>query len=125
MTALKIKRLIKQANTFSAYFARIEKIFDYSLKELGHRIRQDMILPTCKKHDLEFYSDGSVFFFVRGELDISATDGIMQNSLNENEAHKIFKEAGLDHIFPLLELEVLNNKRLGYYVSEIRKDEFK
>lgn len=106
--------------------ADIEDRFEDSLQELGLQIRNEVVLPACKKHGLKFLSGNGNFFFQRDkEVYADVLD------LPDNEVGKAIR--------PILELlnqavtigtfltvsaspmftEVTRHNHLGHYVGRV------
>ena len=87
----------------------LQKKFDEDVSALAEKLRQEVIIPVCKKHRLKFLSGMGRFFFYRGEKTYNDTHDHMSDSLRED----------LKPIFDLLNTEVSHNQYLGYYVDDV------
>jgi hypothetical protein len=85
--------------------------FEADLDTLGHRIRKEVIIPACKKHDLSFYSRSGDFYFAKGK----ATCGSVSDPF-----HDKLSDAALETVRPILKLlnmETSHGQYLGYKVA--------
>lgn len=90
--------------------------FDQTISELGEEIRKQVIIPVCKRNKLEFISGMGRFFF---------TTNLGKDIGDASEAEGTRLERVLKPIFDLLNEEVSHNQYLGYFVSDVRKDDLK
>ncbi len=89
----------------------LQKKFEENISALADQIREDVIIPVCKKHKLIFISGMGSFFFARGDKTYTDTHDRMSDSLRED----------LVPILNLLNTEVTHNQYLGFYVDDVRK----
>ena len=90
--------------------ADIEDRFEDSLQELGRRIRNEVVLPACKKHGLTYLCGNGSCYFIRGKEAYS--DAF---NLPDNKAGKEIRP-----ILEMLDTQVSYGKYLGYYVASVR-----
>lgn len=88
--------------------------FDQLIHDTAERARQEVIIPFCKEHGLDFYSGMGTWFF-------AAPD-----SANISDAWDA-QEAGYDHdtfeeIFKVLRLEVTHNSDLGDWMEGYQRN---
>jgi hypothetical protein len=122
MTELQNKRRTQKAKDLFSDIKIMEGKWYARIYAFAARLRRELILPVCKQYGLEFYSDGFTWFFVKGDVDIPFDAGTCKP---EGAPRQIFDEANLGPIFTVLEVELFNNKHLGQYVAEVRKDDIK
>lgn len=89
--------------------------FDKEVSDLAEKIRQEVIIPACKQHKLEFISGMGTFFFT--------TQSGTYIYGRDYEGERLEKR--LKPVFDLLNKEVSQNQCLGYYVSDVKKEDLK
>lgn len=89
------------------------KRHDDEITALASKIREELVIPACRRHRLEFVSGNGVFFFACGKGECRFM------------AHECkFSSAALETIVPILDLlneEVSHAAHLGYWVEDVRK----
>jgi len=88
----------------------IQSDFDNRVSELGERVRVEVIIPLCQKHNLTFTSGMGRFFFT------TTSDTDFEYSWELKGKWKNLLTPVLD----LLNTEVSRNQYLGYYVGDVR-----
>lgn len=95
-------------------FQVVKDRFDNDLQNLGLKIRNNVVLPACKKHGLQFYSGNGIFFFCKGNT-------IYQDVLDpefKSAPKKLYND--LEPILNLLNTRITHDDYLGYYVGDVR-----
>ena len=103
----------KDLELFASKLEAAQIAFDREVSDLGEQIRQSIIIPVCKRHSLEFTSGmGRYFFTTKTNVNINELD------YEGTKWEKILKP-----IFDLLNKEVSHNQYLGYFVSDVTKED--
>jgi len=94
----------------------IQADFRAKVEALADKVRTDLMIPVCRRHQLEFYSGNGTFFFDWEELQLSS----LHTGLDTPEGRAI-KRFRLQSILEVLDLEVSHNNHLGFYCRDVRK----
>lgn len=94
--------------------------FNTAVQDIGVKIRQEVIIPVCKQHKLEFVSGMGTFFFCT--TDFSTKGGKHIGAAWEVEGTRL--ERVLKPVFEILNQEVDHVQVLGYYVDDVRKADY-
>lgn len=111
----------KKLNSYINRLTRIEDRFWEDCRLLGKEVRNDIIIPICKKHDLEFLSGNGDFFFFRGNTNLSQACDFAHYSDDISKREMRELEKLLIPILNTLNTEVTRAQYLGYFVNEVRK----
>jgi hypothetical protein len=91
----------------------ISQTKEKSLKKLGEEIRKEIILPLCKKFNLEFFSHSDSFAFFKKNENVSfCAFGYCQELPRNLKKH-------VGPVVELLSTEVGRNNCIGFYVSDV------
>lgn len=107
-----------QKESLLAELKQAQETFDQEVFQICERLRDEVIIPVCRKHKLTFLSGMGTFFFSKGKQTYSGGYGIT----DARWGSKLIAE--LTPIFELLNTEVTHNQVLGYYVSDVSKDDY-
>lgn len=95
--------------------AHLEKEFntlinehEKNLEALAEKVRQEVIIPYCRKKGYEFWSGMGTFFF----SDIKTDKHIDIDCFSSNKVYK------------LLCMDINYNRQLGDYVCNVRKEDY-
>jgi hypothetical protein len=97
---------------YERILCKLQETFDKQVSDLAERIRTEVIVPMCQKHQLTFLSGMGRFFFSRDK----------ENYSDEYDTPDELK-FDLVPILNLLDQEVSHNQYLGYYVSDVKKED--
>lgn len=92
-----------------------QEAFWQNISDLGAKIREQVIIPVCKRNKLEFTSGMGRFFFTT------------QNGQNYGESWELEGnrlQTALKPVFALLNQEITHNQYLGFFVSDVRKADY-
>jgi hypothetical protein len=106
----------------------IMRRFDDDLTALGKKVREQVVVPACKKYKLEFTSGMGVFFFKRraakpgdfmephygNRRDLEAPPPCGYRGLSKSA------KGALGPILDLLNEEFSRGQYLGYFVEDVR-----
>jgi len=93
--------------------------FDVRVSIIADNLRTQVIIPVCKRHKLEFLSGNGRYFFTTNH-GTQVSDG--QFITNEEEGERYVR--ALKPVFELLDQEVTRDNPIGYYVEDVRKDDY-
>ena len=102
------------------YLAQIKNIKDYVNQEtqkIADNIRTELIIPFCKKYNLEFIN-GLDFAFYDGKRLYYQFETIMMPEYMREECDQIFDVLDLDS-------EDIHNQALGLLVKNVTKEDYK
>lgn len=95
---MKTAHLVKEFNTL---ISEHEK----KLEEIAEKVRQEVVIPYCKKNNCEYFSGMGTFFF----SDITTGYHTDIDCVSSNKVHK------------LLCMDINYNRQLGDYVQNVRE----
>lgn len=115
------------ATEYDVYAERLETAqlsFDEDVMILAYDIREEIILPFCRKYRLTFLAGRGEYFFVRKVGGRKECFSDVSDLDRHKPKHRILRDA-LIPIFELLAKEVVPNDPIGYYVASVHLKDLK
>lgn len=105
MVSSKEKKLIYQVDNYKVSLKKIKNVFKFNLEDLGIKIRRELIIPICQKHDLIF--SPTLYF--------SDKNGVLSLDFIE--------KFGLQPIIDLLKTNISESEYLVEYVDKVEGED--
>lgn len=103
---------------FSRQLELLKKQFEEELDALGDEVREEVVLPLCRKHKLTYMAGNGRIFIERAGTNESVYDG----SGVAPDVVGVMR-ADLTRVVALLNVEVSSVNCLGYYVGDVSKED--
>jgi hypothetical protein len=98
---------------------RIFKAFDDARDALAERIRQEVILPACRKYRCEFMSgNGRWSFYMIGVE--RGNRGMISDEIDAKQ----YQKSGLIKVLAVLGMECGEKFEIGHFVRDVREKDF-
>ena len=89
---------------------------------LADRIREDVVIPLCRRHKLNFVAGNGTFYFFDPKLDVhhSVKPRAM---MSEPDVALQARLPDVAEAFKILDLEVSHGDYLGFYIGDVRNED--
>jgi hypothetical protein len=103
---------------------KAQDTFNSAVQDVGTKIRQEVIIPVCKQHKLEFVSGMGSFFFCTTDFSLKGGKQTGKHIGAAWEVEGTRLERVLKPVFEILNEQVDHVQVLGYYVDDVRKADY-
>lgn len=92
------------------------------IEALADRVREDVVIPLCRRYKLNFVAGNGTFYFFDPKLDVhhSVTPRAMMSG---SEVAMRARLPDVAEAFKILDLEVSHGDYLGFYITDVRDDD--